>query len=397
MEVIRSFLKEVVKIVPLESITFAIANSKPDEIANRCAKALISANEHAFLSKLMAKGYLEAKKRICDGVLPTSLGLKGNTKLKRTPVKSSSKSQKLSEVQRDMKKMYEKMSDEEKTARKQGNPIPIICGKNIGCLYPTSTEESPLEILRSRRNKLGLLAKEIQEGTPEKQNRCMLNVVNKIRQGDLATCTSLLGGFMEQRKIDIPLVKARSDRSEALRVCEKARVSVWALSNLNYSGIQDILARCRGKKLLVKIQDHIATICRTEEIDLEGARVGNRYKAKLQFMVQGEGEPVTYNTHYSSYSLECQLSELCKERKIHADLPLEMLVGEWEKRFKNNILSLVAHSHHQLIARWLLWALMVHNLRKELAKHTAVGIVGLVNSGKSTLVNSLFRIKVGSL
>ena len=39
---------------------------------------------------------------------------------------------------------------------------------------------------------------------------------------------------------------------------------------------------------------------------------------------------------------------------------------------------------------------MVHNLREELAKYTAVGVAGLVNSGKSNLVNSLFGIQVSA-
>ena len=57
-------------------------------------------------------------------------------------------------------------------------------------------------------------------------------------------------------------------------------------------------------------------------------------------------------------------------------------------------MSFVALSHRPLIARWLKWALMVHKLREELAKYTAVGVAGLVNSGKSILVNTVFGIKV---
>ena len=72
-------------------------------------------------------------------------------------------------------------------------------------------------------------------------------------------------------------------------------------------------------------------------------------------------------------------------------------MGQWGKLFEDNILSLVALSHRPLIARWLKWALMVHNLREELARYMAVGVVGLVNSGKSRLVNTLFGIKVSSL
>ena len=37
---------------------------------------------------------------------------------------------------------------------------------------------------------------------------------------------------------------------------------------------------------------------------------------------------------------------------------------------------------------------MIHRLCEELARYTTVGVVGLVNSGKSLLVRTLFDIKV---
>ena len=95
-----------------------------------------------------------------------------------------------------------------------------------------------------------------------------------------------------------------------------------------------------------------------------------------------------------SYSLERQLIELCNDRNISAAIPLSDITGKWSVLFKDNILSSVHHRSRLLLARWLKWALMIHNLREELAKYTAVGVVGLVNSGKSKLVNTLFGIKV---
>ena len=223
------------------------------------------------------------------------------------------------------------------------------------------------------------------------QNILMLKVVNEIRQGDLAICTSLLGGFMEQQEIDIPLVKSRRDRSEALSLSGRASVGVWALSSLDYSAIQPILAQCHGNQLLVKIENYVKAIFTQKAMASEAN--DNQYAAKLQFIVQGVRKTVTCNTQYISYSLERQLSELCEDRNIDTHFPLDRLVGQWGKLFEDNILSLVAISHRPLIARWLKWALMVHHLREELAKYTAVGVIGLVNSGKSRLVNSLFGIK----
>lgn len=71
-----------------------------------------------------------------------------------------------------------------------------------------------------------------------------------------------------------------------------------------------------------------------------------------------------------------------------------MLVDRWDHIFRDNVMALVVPSHRSLIARWLKWALMIHHLREELARYTAVGVVGLVNSGKSLLVSTLFNIKV---
>ena len=74
--------------------------------------------------------------------------------------------------------------------------------------------------------------------------------------------------------------------------------------------------------------------------------------------------------------------------------PTETIVSNWDKLFKQTAIFSVTKSFRPLIARWIRWSLMIHNLRHELAKLTAVGVVGLVNSGKSQLVNKLFQIKV---
>jgi len=69
-------------------------------------------------------------------------------------------------------------------------------------------------------------------------------------------------------------------------------------------------------------------------------------------------------------------------------------VKQWDEIFKGDALSLVAKSHRSLVARWIKWAVLVHDLRESLAKYTCVGVTGLVNSGKSYLVSKLFGIEV---
>ncbi len=277
-----------------------------------------------------------------------------------------------------------------------------LCGQNIELLYPPNSshpEESktdafttPVGILALGRKKLAALAMQVKDelppAIPATHHKEMLRLVNEIRAKELATCTSLLSGFMEQ-EIDIPLMKSRRDQSEVVQLSAQAAIGVWALFSLRYSDIQPILAQCHGDQLLVKIEEYVKAIV-SDQSDTSNSQ----YAAKLQFLVQGMEKTVTCNSQYVSYSLERQLSDLCENQKIDQSIALDTLLVRWGKLFKEQTLSLVAQSRRPLIARWLKWALMVHTLREELAKYTAVGVTGLVNSGKSKLVSTLFGIQV---
>ena len=50
--------------------------------------------------------------------------------------------------------------------------------------------------------------------------------------------------------------------------------------------------------------------------------------------------------------------------------------------------------YRPLVARWIKWSLMINRLREIIAKETPVGVIGLMNSGKSKFVRSIFGIKV---
>ena len=461
VDVIRRFLENVVRVVPLESIVYAISYGK-DEVALQCTKALLFFRSHQKLPRSglidnglvsactrMSSGisgdiYLRAVEKVeCTEIVRTfrdiiSSGLL--SKIQLEPANTISKSfrmatklllekAKLGEEHKmnpdgmprkevlGLANLYREVAVEHYEAAKQANVINAVCGLNIEEVYPITHKhiqaqenkseqlQCPLDILRSGKMKLSSLAKKaqsIQAGAqsvpPSTQssqkrldNSAMLKTVNDIRQQDLAICTALLGGFMEQQVIDIPLVRSRRDRSEAFSLHGAASVGVWALSSLNYDEIQPIFARCQGNQLLVKIEEYVKAIFSAKSMEADD----DRYAAKLQFIVQGMQKTVSCNSQYISYSLERQLFELCDD-KIDLSMPLDKLVAQWGGFFKNNILSLVALSHRPLIARWLKWALMVHNLREELAKYTAVGVAGLVNSGKSKLVNSLFGIQVSA-
>ena len=437
VEVIAAFLERVVQVVPLESIGYAISNSEYT-LATRCTRALLESQVRLPTSLLMIQGLREAILYMQGGGVSQQVILSATKQLEaklahhllgrhsvsnvlhtadavelhvREPTSGVSASLSLppSEPPKHTKDidilltLQRALYDEYEQEALDGT-AKIICGLNIEQLYSVrhssdaqetpSSFKPPLSILQQGNDKLTTLAKECMTKvacTKSNTNSIMLQIVNEIWQGDLAICTALLGGFMEQREIDIPLVKSRKDRSMSLNVQGPASVGVWALSSLKYADIGPLLSRCHGDQLLVKIEKSVKAILECESMSEADAE---QYAAKLQFMVQGLQKIVTCNSQYISYSLERQLSELCTERKINSNTPLNELIIKWGGLFKNHLLSHVASSHHPLIARWLKWALMVHHLRESLAQYTAVGVVGLVNSGKSTLVSTLFKIPV---
>ena len=278
--------------------------------------------------------------------------------------------------------------------------IQVVSNTAIQELYPIHSDvlsclKSPLNILVDGRRKLAELAV-LSPGSCS--NKQMLKIVNTIRSSELDTCTSLLGGFMHQTVVNIPLTSNRQSQVFAngknVMVKTPASIGVWALFSLDYDRVQTILSECHDEQLLIKLFDYVKGISGISlESELDESYF-NPYAAKLQFIVQGMAKTVTCDTQHVSYSLERQLVELCNEQNIHATIPLSIITGKWSTLFRGKTLSLVCHNYRLLIAHWLKWALMIHNLREELAKYTAVGVVGLVNSGKSKLVNTLFGIKV---
>ena len=436
----------MVHVVPIESIAYAIAHGST-HIGSSLVKVFLNAKDiitNVSSTVLMGNGLFLAIKRMRFGILPDNSDLEEQLLLGATNFSSSyhhfdKKSNQVivrthphfagrvlpivicetaTSVEEGLNQMpvnpdIEAISElqlhivraQEKQAM-MGNAAKtiLVSEVNIEVLYPIRSTshhnelKSPIVTLADGRKTLLQLAKTTHSTVPaaETRQQCnqqMLNTVNGIRINELAMCTSLLGGFMYQGAIDIPLVKTGRDKSESLVLTAEATVGVWALFSLDYAEVQPILAKCHGDQLLVKILDYVKTISGVELAT--GTDDGdNPYAAKLQFMVQGMKKTVTCNSQYVSYSLEQQLVELCKERKINASIPLTDLTMKWGKLFKGTTFSLVHHRFHPLLARWMKWALMIHGLREELAKYTSVGVVGLVNSGKSVLVNTLFGIQV---
>ena len=440
VETIKIFLEKVVQVVPLESITYAMAYSRY-KVAKFCAESLVESKINLPVSVLMHNGLRDAYLHLSAGTvsvinttdrvaeeirdkyphLKNELShynvIQGPTgKILRviypmgTVTNEAIKSVEVPDDELIQSKYLDEIISMERLQMQnmQNYASIVICETNIEHLYHISSHsesqqqslfKSPLDILREGKSTLTRLARQLidakEKQTSKVCNVVLLKKVNQIRAFDLAICTALLGGFMEQQKVEIPLVKSQLNQSLAFAVNGPASVGVWALSSLKYEDIHPILSRCRGKQLLVSIERYIKSISKsisTQEVESKD----EQYAAKLQFIVQGLKKTVTYNSQYVSYSLERQLVEICKERSIDSETSLDELNKKWGGFFKENILSLVARTHRSLVARWLKWALMVHSLREKLAEYTAVGVVGLVNSGKSRLVSSLFKIQVTS-
>ena len=366
MTAIRKFLEEVVKVVPLESIGYSVAYGDK-HTKQQCAKALDTLRDLSP-SKMMIDALTKAKLS-CDSC--SSALRESEAGLRQMTAHNPTGNCLCSLITRLLDMMG--MPDES---------TGIISGQNLKALYPMSSStpdlKSPLDTLWSWRKSLS--------GTGKATNNCMLTLVNEIRQQELAVCTSLLGSFMDQQEIEIPLSRSNVNQ---LNVSANATVGVRAIVNLDLERMQTLVEESPGEEFIVKFEAYVRNIIREED---RRAPDDEKCTAKLQFIAQGSRKTVTCSTECISYHLEKQLAELCKDKPaIHPD-NLENLVSEWDKIFEKNILSLVAKTHRPMMARWLNWSLMVHNLRIELAKYTTIGVVGPVNCGKSTLVKALFTL-----
>lgn len=286
----------------------------------------------------------------------------------------------------------------------------VICDFSIEHVYPVhsarrhsvyhSTLQSPLEVLQKARKDISDLLEDTSEdidlNNPDTQmsNERMLLLFKDITDHNLKICASLLGSFMEQQ-IQIPFFKSEASTAYKLsETCSPVAMGAWALFSLSFDKLNQMVAGVHGNPLFVEIADYISLISSSEDLKAISNR-SLKYAGKLQFLLQGmKSKTVTCSNNYISYSLEHQL---CRNLKFDKNIAIKDLIKDWDEIFKGDALSLVAKSHRSLVARWLKWAVLIHNLRESLAKYTCVGVTGLINSGKSFLVSRLFDIQEVSL
>ena len=417
-ETLRTFLIEVVHVVPIESLIHAIAVAKEFPVALQCCKQLMGSKLQLVASNTMYESLASAAENLV-GMNVRDVRAKRAKQMKKMKSKSISKHEfvyganRLKELAAELQHLLAKFPELlylqqtlfSLSLNVNPSSLNAVCGINLEVAYPTVISDglaehplkSPLQILiKGRENMRRLVEASSQIVIDSNQemngssklsqlyNSAMLTKVNEIRKNALAPCTLLLGSFMEEQ-IRVPLKKTSFDSARA--IASAAALGVWALLSLSFGDVKTIINRLPSRSFLVEVTDFIFN-----KQDISTA--DEYYAGKLQFMVQGIGETVGCNSHYVSYSLERQLLELCSKRNIDKSTPLDKLINEWDQIFKDNIMSFVSPSYHGLISRWLKWALMIHHLREELASCSAIGVVGLVNSGKSLLASTLFDIKV---
>ena len=282
-----------------------------------------------------------------------------------------------------------------------GKDLHVVTRANICEVYSVSPRKSgkstahfrsPLQVLSDGLKKIATYT-DIVEGDHASPgatlpNEQMLKLLDEIFKEDVAVCASLLGAFMEQQ-IRIPLIHTAKTTAEALSSnTAPVAVGVWALFSQNCDTLKAKLESNNQSKLIVEIREYIKGI--SQQLPDNEDRM---YAGKLQFLLQGIQQIVTASNQYISYSLEHQL---CRNLKFEKSISLGNLIDRWDAIFENDALSLIGESHRPLVARWLKWTILVHDLRETLAQYTSIGVTGLVNSGKSLLVRKLFKIEVSA-
>ena len=223
-------------------------------------------------------------------------------------------------------------------------------------------------------------------------NKLLLEYVKKLRNEDLHLCIQIIIAFIEEQ-VRIPI----SDFHLA--------ISYWKLLKLGLG----IFRRKVSDDFIVRyisVGNHIKNIVdntgRTFDLCDTSCDTNSQYAGKLQFLLSASlrsDEPSFVDDEYGSltYSLEKHLYNKFAHAtvlKIDERTPVDVIERKWDTLFKDVGMSTVDSSHRRLIARWLKFSLMMHKLRDQLACNATVGIIGLVNSGKSSLVKELFKIEV---
>lgn len=292
--------------------------------------------------------------------------------------------------------------------------IPAISGISIKSLFeeterlsvcddnpiPVKTVKSPQSLLNESQKELQNLEDKAQEklnstrrnleNVTRANNKLLLEYIKKLRNEDLHVCIQMIIAFIEEQ-VRIPI----SDFHLAISYWQLLKLGLGIFRRkVSNDYIAQYVSVGNHVKNIADDTGHTTDLCDTSSV------ASSQYAGKLQFLLSASlryDEPSIFDEKNLTYSLEEHLYNRFAHAtvlKIDESTPVDVIERKWDILFKDVAMSTVESSHRRLIARWLKFSLMIHKLRSELACHATVGIIGLVNSGKSTLVKELFKIEV---
>jgi len=261
-------------------------------------------------------------------------------------------------------------------------PSAAISSVNLKYLFSKCSEVDPLETLEEGRREVA-----------QSQTRALFSLQEKAFH--LNMVISIVVAFMQERT-RVPLIHDRPSLWKISKLLVKmAPMTIHSMVPIINSSDELLDSNDEESedaklfKSMKPMADYVQqNLYKNSTLEVDS------YVFRLQLLVIGADNAFCLSEPCKKYFLEAQLMRTCQQLNITRATPTEMIISKWDKLFKRTTLFSVTKSFRPLIARWIRWSLMIHNLRHELAKFTAVGVVGLVNSGKSQLVNKLFQIKV---
>ena len=271
--------------------------------------------------------------------------------------------------------------------------VEAISSKSAADLYnmnyyntgPSSTSEkesvslqSPIEVLKDGRETLHRNIDKSALISEPHSNEEAMKIIKQIRKIHIDFCIRVLCGFVYQH-VQVPFTEANP-------------MTYWKHLRYKIAPYSDIL---KDDSIF-----WVSLLNRCQRAIAKGSQVAERtYNSKLKFLVsnivpESEAHTAITSTEYSVYMLEKKLEKVCSEREIKKETSIDQMIHEWQTFFKGCPLENVADSHRSLVSRWIKWSLMVQELRLMLENHITIAITGLVNSGKTQLIRSLFAFDV---
>ena len=429
---VKKFFESVISVVPAESIFHAMAVSKPYTVLQCCQ--LLSEKKELFDETVLSK-FLNDGMQLAQENLSLILSLIDNAasseEIKRVSIylleRSNPRlSRRLSTL--DWSSSIQKVADHCHGEVSTGEPNPLkmakqfierklenpiskrsLCGLNMEEMYSQSQvkvssfsiEHHPLILLKNGRDELNALSKKMsfESRSTENANSEMLEKLNDLRE-NFRTCSTLLGSFMEAH-VHVPLELQDVDEARKIvTAAESGGLKVWMLLVLPVSYVKKFMKRIlkESQKLLVDVSSYMRSICPSQRYDFLAQSSSTSdsayYAGKLEFLMTSMKKSSSSNKSFIAYSLERQLVLECEKRNIKYETQLDTILQQWNENFEDEALTMVDEDYRPMIARWIKWSLMINQLRESLAEQTAVGVIGLVNSGKSKFVKSMFGIEV---